>query len=87
MYNKHCSDCDLLNCYIFMVPKHIDTKTCTYSHWFSFCFQLAEGAQKEETPAQKYQRLQHEIRELSEQVNTIKVSKLTSHKNYVKPST
>ena len=28
---------------------------------------------KQETPAQKYQRLQHEIRELSEQVQTIKV--------------
>lgn len=36
-------------------------------------FQLGEGAGKVESPQQKYLRLQHELRELTEEVNSIKV--------------
>jgi hypothetical protein len=38
-----------------------------------FSCQLGEAAGIKETPEQKFQRLQHEIRELAEDLNLIKV--------------
>jgi hypothetical protein len=42
-----------------------------------YLLQLEDGATKVETPQQKYQRLQHEIRELTEDVAKIKVGQCT----------
>ena len=56
-----------------------------YFHFFKFqfkfveplihiYFQVGEGSGIVETPQQKFQRLQHEIRILAEEVNQVKVS-------------